>query len=165
MGFQLSVWLHIIAACVWVGGMVFLAVVIVPITRGLEDRALATRLLHQVGRRFRNVGWVTIGVLVVTGLSNLHYRGVGLEQLTDGEFWAGGYGRPLGYKLGLVVFILSLSLVHDFHIGPRAVEVMRDAPGSPQALRMRRLASYFGRVNLLAALAVIGFAVALVRGW
>lgn len=165
MGFQFSVWLHIVAACVWVGGMFFLALVVVPVVRGLPDRALATRLFHEVGTRFRHVGWATLTVLVVTGLTNLHYRGIGLDRMTDGEFWAGGYGRPLAYKLVLVLAILALSLFHDFHMGPRAVAVMRDQPGSREALRMRRMASIFGRVNLLAALAVIALAVVLVRGW
>ena len=35
IGYQLSVFLHILSAIVWIGGMFFLALVVVPATRGV----------------------------------------------------------------------------------------------------------------------------------
>jgi len=43
------------------------------------------------------------------------------------------------------------SAFHDFFLGPQATAVGRMAPGSPEALRFRRQASWMGRVNLLLA--------------
>ncbi|HEU4437873.1 MAG TPA: DUF4149 domain-containing protein, partial [Methylomirabilota bacterium] len=59
-------WLHVLAAITWIGGMLFIALVLVPITRRLEDPALRTRLVHEIGLRFRAVGWIALGVLLAT---------------------------------------------------------------------------------------------------
>jgi copper resistance protein D len=66
--------LHVAAAITWIGGMLFIALVVVPVTRGLEDVALRRRLVQATGRRFRVVGWLALGVLVATGLVNLALR-------------------------------------------------------------------------------------------
>ncbi|MBX6378285.1 MAG: DUF4149 domain-containing protein, partial [Clostridia bacterium] len=74
------------------------------------------------------------------------------------------FGRALVLKLALVVVILALSTVHDFAVGPRATAAARADPASAAAVRLRRLASRLGRLNLLLALAVAALAAALVRG-
>jgi len=54
--------------------------------------------------------------------------------------------------------------LHDIVVGPRAVAKLREAPGSAQALRLRRLASWMGRTTLLLGVAIIAAAIMLVRG-
>lgn len=162
--YVLSVWVHILAAVTWIGGMFFLVLVVVPWLRG-GDRAQAATLLRDTGIRFRKVGWVSFAVLAVTGGFNLWFRGVRLGDLVRAEWLAEPFGRALAYKLAAFVLILCISVVHDFVIGPRAAtEVARD-PSSARAQRLRRLASLLGRLNVLLALIVVGLAVVLVRGW
>lgn len=158
--YQLSVFVHILSAIVWIGGMLFLALVIVPTTRGLPP-AERTALFGAVGRRFRTVGWVCIGLLLVTGVVNTTYRGVTWENVLTTELWGSPFGRVLALKLGVVAIMLGLSIYHDFVIGPRSV---RSVIG-PEALRLRRLASYIGRAEALLALLVVALAIMLVRGW
>jgi len=164
VGYVLSVWLHIVAACLWVGGMLFLVLVLVPALKTLPDRQLAVQLVRDTGRRFRLVGWVTLGVLVVTGLTNLWARGIQWDILRTPDFWQGTFGSVLAFKVGTVLLILAMSAVHDFSLGPRASAALRANPESPDALRLRRLATWFGRVNLLLALVVVACGVMLVRG-
>ncbi len=162
--FVVSVWLHILAAIAWVGGMFFLVLVVVPWLRrggGID----AGRFLHETGVRFRNVGWACFGVLLVTGLFNLGYRGVRPTHLVDPSWLATPYARAVLAKLGLFALILLVSAVHDFAIGPRATRVLRESPGSEEALALRRRASLLGRFNALLALAIVFVAVVLVRGW
>ena len=83
---QFSVWLHILAAAAWLGGMVFLALVLVPVMRRSEYRQQASRLVHLTGVRFRTVGWICLGVLVATGFANLWYRGIGWAALSNAGF-------------------------------------------------------------------------------
>lgn len=68
--------------------MFFLALVGAPVLRQLDDPELRARLFGELGRRFRSAGWWTIGVLVATGVANLHLRGV-LDPavLDDPAFW------------------------------------------------------------------------------
>ncbi len=161
---QFFVWLHIIAAAVWFGGMVFLALVLVPVMRLTEYREHASRLVQLTGVRFRTVGWICLSVLVATGFVNLWHRGIGWAALSNAGFWASPFGNLLGWKLLVVALILVLSAYHDFWIGPRATASGQADPGSATALRLRRQASWMGRLNLLLALAAVVLAVLLVRG-
>lgn len=147
--YTISVYVHVVAACAWVGSMLFFSIVLVPVLRRPEQAAAAGPLVRLVGLRFRTFGWVCIGTLLATGVLNLGMRGVGLDTLTSGPFWADGFGRALAYKLASVVVVVALTGVHD-------VLSLR-----PQA---RRLASWLGRLTLIASLLVILFAVWLVRG-
>ncbi len=133
---------HVLAVVTWVGGMLFIALVLVPITRRLEDAALRTRLVQDTGRRFRTVGWIALGLIVATGLGNLALRP---ELLWAPRFHA---------KAGLVVLALLLGAVHDFVLGPRA-----GRPGADPSARVR--ASWIARVNVLIALALVALGLAL----
>lgn len=144
--------------------MVFLAAVVVPILRRPEHRTLMIPLISQTGKRFRWIGWLCLGMLLVTGLFNLISHGFGWEQVWSRQLFASGFGRTLGAKLFLVVVVLILSVVHDFFIGPRATMVGQRAPGSAEVLRLRRQASWIGRVNLLLALVIVTLGVMLARG-
>jgi putative copper resistance protein D len=170
--YQLSVLLHILSAIIWVGGMFFLALVVVPVARGLPPAERAA-LFGAVGRRFRAVGWGCIGVLLVTGVVNMSYRGVTLDNVFTAELWASPFGSTLALKVAVVVALLILSAVHDFVLGPRSMRVLeRVGHGTPAeqrasaqlAERMRRLASMLGRIEGLLALLVIALAIMLVRG-
>ncbi|MDR4471294.1 MAG: hypothetical protein MRJ92_01170 [Nitrospira sp.] len=61
------VWIHLLAAVVWVGGMVFLSVVLVPVLKQDGGFARHVVLFRTVAYRFRAVVWGAMGVLVVTG--------------------------------------------------------------------------------------------------
>jgi putative copper export protein len=122
--------------------MLFIALVLVPVTRRLDDAALRTRLVQDTGRRFRTVGWIALGLIVATGLGNLVLRP---ELLGAPRFHA---------KLGLVALALVLGAVHDFALGPRA-----GRPGAAPSARVR--ASWIARLNVLVALAVVALGLAL----
>lgn len=163
--YLLSVWLHILAAVTWLGGMLFLVLVVVPVTRGPQYREVAGELFHWLGVRFRWVGWICFGLLLATGTVNLIYRGVTWASLVDARFWNGPFGHTLGIKLFLVAIILAASAYHDFYIGPQATAAWQAAPASPRAQHLRLQARWMGRINLLLALLVVALAVILVRGW
>ncbi|HXF82046.1 MAG TPA: CopD family protein, partial [bacterium] len=115
--YQVSVFLHLVAATVWVGGLLFLALVAVPVARGLPPGERAS-LIAALGRRFLPVAWAALAALVVTGFINLGYRGVTWESAASGHLFAGSFGRILAVKLVLVVAALTLSALHDFVLGP-----------------------------------------------
>ena len=162
--YLLSVWLHILAAIVWIGGMAFLAAVLVPGLRRPESKSYSADLLHWSGHRFRRIGWACLGLLIVTGVYNVAYRGFGWSDVVSGSIWDGPFGRTLAIKLVLVGIVHGLSLVHDFIIGPQATQALRAEPDAPRARRLRRRASWFGRIEMLLALVIVFFGVMLVRG-
>jgi uncharacterized membrane protein len=160
--YHLNVTIHVLAALLWLGGMFFLGVVGAPVLRKVEPPALRAQLFNQLGTAFRTVGWWSIAVLLVTGVLNLHFRGVlAGEVLGSSEFWATPYGRSLAVKLLVVLLMLGISAVHDFVHGPRAGRL---APGSPEALRSRRAAAWMARINALLGVILVFAAVRLARG-
>ncbi len=159
-----SVFLHIIAAVVWLGGMFFLVLVVVPWLRA-GNRAQAGAFLRDTGIRFRSVGWACLLTLLGTGSINLWLRRVRLPDFADPEWLATPFGRAITLKLVLFALVLAISVVHDFRVGPAATRAMRDDPGGPEALRLRRAASWMGRANTVLALLLVFLGVVLVRGW
>ena len=124
--------------------MLFIALVVVPITRRLEDRALRARLVQDIGLRFRTVGWIALGVLIVTGLLNLWMHPALLAS------------PRFHWKIGLVILALILSAFHDFVLGPRA-----GAPGADPSARVR--ASWVARLNVLVVLVIVALGLSLLR--
>lgn len=159
-----SVWLHLLAATIWIGGMIFLGLVLVPVIRGREFASVRTVLLYQTGLRFRWAGWGVLVLLVVTGIFNLEFRGYAWGNLFDGTLWQGPWGHVLSWKVGLVGMVLVVSAVHDFYLGPRATRLLAENPETPEAERLRRTASYIGRLMVFASLVILALAVMLVRG-
>jgi uncharacterized membrane protein len=135
-------WLHVLSAITWIGGMLFIALVLVPVTRRLPDPALRTGLVQETGRRFRAVAWIALALLIATGALNLWLRPYLLAA------------SRFQWKLALVGLTLALSVAHDFVLGPRA-----GASGASPSLRTR--ASWVARANLLVALAIVLLGLAL----
>ena len=141
--YLVSVWLHILAAMTWVGGMVIFVAAVMPLLRRM-DSSLRAASIAWFGRRLRTVSWICFGVLAVTGSFNLWVRGVRAEDLWRPEWQATTFGRLMLAKLVLVVVAVALSAVHE----------RLTTPG---------LARWLGRSLLILALGIVGLAVMLVR--
>lgn len=160
--YYLNVTVHLLAALLWLGGMLFLAAVGAPVLRRVEPPALRAELFRALGERFRAVGWGALGVLVLTGVANLHFRGwLSAEALGSAAFWGTPHGRALAWKLGAVAVMLGVSGVHDFVLGPAAGRL---PAGSPAALAARRRAAWLARINALVGIVLVTAAVRLARG-
>jgi putative copper resistance protein D len=140
--------------------------VVVPWLRGGGAGAVdAGNFLRQTGTRFRSVGWICFGLILVTGTFNLWIRGVRPANLVDGAFWTSAFGSAVGLKLLAFALVLTLSAIHDFQIGPRATEAIRRDPRSEETAELRRRATLLGRINGVLALVLVALGVVLVRGW
>lgn len=155
------VWIHLFAAATWVGGMVFIAVAI-PAIRSLGGQGID--LLERLVRRFSAVGWVSLGLLAATGALLLGFRGYDLAAVVEGRLFQGGFGAVLTVKLSLFGATVAVGVLHDFFIGPRAIEVLRSPNDPAKTEYWRRLAAWVGRVNFLLGVAILGCGVLLVRG-
>ncbi|HEX7088915.1 MAG TPA: DUF4149 domain-containing protein [Longimicrobiales bacterium] len=160
--YYLNVTLHVLAAFLWLGGMLFLAVVGAPVLRKVEPPELRAELFRRLGAQFRAVGWIAITLLLATGVGNLYFRGLlRWDVLGDGTFWRTPYGHTLAAKLGTVAAMVLLSAVHDFVVGPLSSRVRAGTPG---ALRLRRRAALLARLNAVIGIILVAIAVRLARG-
>jgi putative copper export protein len=139
-GPTLVLWVHIVAACIWIGGQVTVAAII-PLLR--DHRELARR----VGHRYEIVAWPAFAALIVTGLVNVSNAGLHWSQLLDSSA-----GRTLVVKLALVALSGFAAGVHSFLQAPRGHAAGGSAVGS----------AVLGSISLIAALlaALYGVAIA-----
>jgi copper resistance protein D len=158
--YRIVVSIHVLAAMLWLGGMFFFALVGAPVMRKVEPPQLRALLFKQLGEQFRTIGWVSIAVLLVTGLLNLYFRGVLNGTLMSAAFWHTAFGRALAWKLTAVITMLALQSFHDFKLGPAA---SRLATGTPEALRARSRAALLARISGVIGIVTVVAAVYLAR--
>lgn len=161
--FLVSMWLHLLAAIVWIGGIAFISMVLVPTLRDPVVRPHALPLLRATGRRFMRVGYVSLIVLASTGVANLALKAGGSLATVVG-WLPTTYGHLLAAKLALVAIVVALSLYHDFVVGPAATRAIEADPAAAAAQALRRRASVLGRVNAALSLVIMTLALLLVRG-
>jgi copper resistance protein D len=97
----LLVWLHLLAAFAWIGSMLFLSVVLVPVLRHEPFASQRVLLFRAIAGRFRAVVWGAITILLFTGPLLLHQRGI---PIMDPSAWP----AVLATKLELVAILTSL---------------------------------------------------------
>ena len=110
---ELADWIHLLAASVWVGGVVTLALLVWPAAPELRRRAF-------IG--FSRLAVAVVGVLVLAGV---YLAVVRLPALSD--LWETGYGNVLLLKLAIVAIALVWGGVHHMFVRPRL-----EAGGQPR---------------------------------
>jgi putative copper export protein len=130
-GPELVLWVHVLAATIWIGGQATIALLL-PLLRG--QRAL----LSAAGRRFQSMAWTAFAFVLLTGVLNMHDTGIAWTNLTGSA-----RGRTLVLKLGFVVLSGAAAAVHAVFVAPRAAS-------APSAVT-RSLSAALGFLSLLAA--------------
>jgi copper resistance protein D len=104
----LVTWVHLICSSIWVGGSIFIGIVLVPVlksyTKSLEE--LVT-LMVKIGRRFNKVTVPAFAILIATGIYNS--RGFIADP---GALLGTSYGTILLIKIILVIATVITYVVH-----------------------------------------------------
>jgi uncharacterized membrane protein len=124
----LVVVIHVFSAIIWIGGSIFLTLVMVPVARGMEPSAMGFLLLWRAALRFSGIVWVLLALLAISGALALYGRGIGFDRFGEDGFWSTEIGVVLLVKLVLVGLMLVISGYHDFAFGPKISELMRLVP-------------------------------------
>jgi uncharacterized membrane protein len=142
-------YLHVVGAVVWIGGLAYQAHVLLPAARGGAVAPFA-----DAARRARPVTWTAIGVVVLTGFYNV-------TQLGDlARVMESGAGLMLAGKFILVILAIALTSQRDFAqltLLNAAVTSGGDPSGALRAI------ARLDRVVLLLALVVIYLGLAISR--
>ena len=137
---------HLLAATVWVGGTIALVFVAVPPVQRLEGEERGW-LLRELGRRWRPIGWSSLGVAIVTG-AILAARASAFDTTSTRFDWV------LAVKGALVGLLAAGAYLHDFVLGPGLARQIRD--GRPQTLRPALTAIGRGNLVITLVLPVLG---------
>ena len=142
--------LHVLSACVWVGGTVALVFVGVPAIRQLEGEARATAM-RTLGRRWRPIGWSAMAVAILSGLWLTDRHGGFDRAALDTDF-----DRTLIVKSVLVALLVVGGLLHDYLLGPRLQHQLRAKDPSASATRRRLVVVGWFNFGLTIAVPVLG---------
>lgn len=152
-------WLHLVAAFTWVGGLIFVNVVLTP---AIQPRGLPPQFVRLMGmERFRAFAWASIGVLIVTGSYNMVQR-----LTTPSDLVSSPYGLTLLIKIGAVGAMIVITLINSVILRRRITSAPAGPGGTPPA-EMQKLGPrlvILSRLNLVLGLLVIFLAAMLKYG-
>lgn len=101
-------WAHFISAAMWVGGSLFIGIVLAPLLKTMSN-SLEGRLqiMIRVGRRFNKIAIPSLAILIATGIYNSH------NILSRPEFLlSSNYGTILVVKIILVIALVAVFVAH-----------------------------------------------------
>lgn len=145
----LVLWLHVLSAVVWVGGLVYQAHVVLP-----AARRGGTGTFADVLRRGRPVAWTAIAIVVLTGFYNVTRLGP-LERVLES-----GAALTLALKFMLVLGAVGIAGQRDFAQVPRLVRAL--AAGDDPRPALSAIA-WMDRVVLLLAAVIVYLGLAVSR--
>jgi copper transport protein len=116
----LSDWLHLLAGGFWVGGLAHLALASSAALSKLSDRNRSVALHHLI-RSFTRTAMPSVALLVLAGLYNTWAHVPSLRAL-----WVTPYGQALLVKLSLVLLMLALGAINNYHFGKRAARLAQE---------------------------------------
>jgi uncharacterized membrane protein len=156
--YSILVILHILAAVSWVGGMIFLSLVLAPLVRSRKAVPEFMALFRSAALRFRPIVWVAMAILLMTGPMLLSLRGIAVANPSS---WPG----IVIVKLTLVALLLFLALLHDLVLGPQVgrVSAIPESKRTTGEQIVFKTARWLPRLSLLIALAVVVAAAILAR--
>ena len=157
----LITWVHLVASAIWVGGSIFLGVILSPILRqvtpNIEERL---RLMILVGRRFNKIAIPSLIVLVATGIYNSRVLLANYTLLDDSS-----YGVFLVVKMVLVAMLVVVYLTHVRIIRQDVVDkIMSKTMEESELKRLRIKIIILGEVTVVLSIAILFFAALLDAG-
>ena len=114
---------HLIAAGLWLGCLIPLALLLVYLRRFHEQTWLSVAC--DAAGRFSNLGIVAVGILLVSGTINVWFLVGGMQGLIDTS-----YGRLLILKITLFAAMVCLAGINREYLLPRLFGDIETGPGS-----------------------------------
>lgn len=113
MPLSLVVWIHLVAAITFIGGLMYLHLVLRPVLQSQGAEIESYDVLRKAGQRFRTMTWMSLIALILTGAFNMLSEGGSARIETE-------WGVVLMLKLFLFAIAFGLVLIHDFVLDPYA---------------------------------------------
>jgi putative copper export protein len=107
---DVRLFLHVLAAAIWVGGQITLAGLVPVLRRAGAD------VPKSVARQFNRIAWPAFGVLIITGIWNIQANHLEIKHVSD-------YRNTLVAKLVFVVLSGVSAYLHGAAKTKRAIAI------------------------------------------
>ncbi len=157
----LIMWVHLVAASIWVGGSIFIGIVLAPLLKTFSD-SIEGRLsiMIRVGRKFNKIAIPSLIALIVTGIynsSNLLSKPSLILSTT--------YGEILVVKVILVIILLITFAIHVRLIRSEVEKKIESGQISEERLqKIRSKIIALGRITVIVSIAILLMAALLHSG-
>jgi putative copper export protein len=154
-------WAHLIAASIWVGGSIFIGIVLAPLLKTISD-SMEGRLsiMIRVGRKFNKIGIPSLIALIITGIYNSASFIIKPELI-----FSTNYGIILLIKIMLVVILIVTFAVHVRLIRSEVERKIESKQLSGELLQnLRSKIIMLGRLTVILSLAILLMAALLHSG-
>lgn len=154
-------WIHLVFASIWIGGSLFLGVVLSPLLKtmftSIEERL---QIMIRVGKRFNKIAVPSLIILIGTGLYNSQALLTKPDLLT-----ATSYGTFLLVKIILVIVLIITYVVHVRIIRKDIEEqIMSKTMSSDQIQTLRKKIIILGEITVVLSVVILFFAALLDAG-
>jgi len=146
----ITLWLHLLAVILWMGGTLFMVLVLLPVTRKTMTPQESIRFYQGVGKRFQVVTWIAVGILIMTGIMNILTRGMFTGFLYSSQFF-----QILGIKLAFFTIMVGLIALHSFVLIPRMVSLAEKGAPPEELGRLRKKSAMVSAIGLLLGLFIL----------
>ena len=139
---EICLFVHIVFASLWLGGMLFMAIVLAPFVRNLPN---SVEIFKKVGIRYSVVGtFIGLPILFITGICNINNLGYSFFEVFKANH-SNLYLFTLKHKIYLFFLTFILAVIHDIFLGLR----------SDKSDKYRKGARIIGIINLFIALIIV----------
>lgn len=145
-------WIHLISATIWVGGSIFIGVVLSPLlktmTTSVEERL---QIMIRVGKRFNKIAIPSLLILMGTGLYSSHLLLSQPHILT-----ATSYGNFLLIKIVLVIILIITYAIH-VRIIRKDVEdqIMSKSISANDIQKLRKKIIILGEITVVLSIVIL----------
>ena len=142
-------WLHLLATVTWIGSLVSISVLVLPISKRALRPVDELALLDGIQKRLEPIAWFSVSLLVVTGLFqmsvNPHYNGF---LSTSGQ-----WSLAILSKHILVATLVAVSAVHTWDVLPamRRALMRKEKANEEEVVRLQRRERALLRASLILA--------------
>jgi putative copper resistance protein D len=140
--------MHLIAAAVWIGGLLPFALLLMTARRG-ADPGLGS-VASEVTRRFSTLGVASVGIIFATGLVNTCVLAGSVPALLETD-----YGRLLLVKVGLFIAMVCVAAVNRVQLSPRVAPADSGSKAVRQLQRNTLIEAALGLI-ILGIVGVLG---------
>ena len=157
----LLMWAHLVSASIWVGGSIFIGIVLAPllktISESIEERV---SIMIRVGRKFNKIAIPSLAILIATGLYNSS------NILSRPQFLLStNYGIILVIKIILVISLLVMFAIHIRIIRTEIEEKIKSKEMLPEIVqKLRSKIISLGRIMVFVSIAILLMAALLHSG-
>ena len=157
----LILWGHLVAASIWVGGSIFIGIVLAPLLKTISNSVDGRlSIMIRVGRKFNKIGVPSLLILIATGIYNSggFFSKPSLVLSTN-------YGIILLIKVILVIILIITFIIHVRLIRYEVEKKIESGQFSEDLLqKLRSKIIMLGRLTVIISVAILLMAALLHSG-